>query len=167
MSAVNFEMPTGEINELARQKLAAFEGLTHEFGRCFLFVQEMHGQRRFPAIPIDLTVRCLHALWVCELKDRLLCVPKTIQRYEGAKALALMRQWQAGESAGVVRFLQVKLDSLPFADLTQQYEAAYAAGKPALAEPLAHRREAMLDRSLNLSAALDAGLAVEPEALGA
>ncbi|HKB46172.1 MAG TPA: hypothetical protein VKC57_00650, partial [Ktedonobacterales bacterium] len=94
MSAVNFEMPTGEINELARQKLAAFEGLTPEFGRCFLFVQDMHGQRRFPAIPIDLTVRYLHALWVCELKDRLLCVPKTIQRYEGAKALALMRQWQ-------------------------------------------------------------------------
>ncbi len=165
MSAVNFEMPTGEINELARQKLAAFEGLTHEFGRCFLFVQDMHGQRRFPAIPIDLTVRYLHALWVCELKDRLLCVPKTIQRYEGAKALALMRQWQTGESAGVVRFLQVKLDSLPFADLTQQYEAAYAAGKPVLAERLAHGREVMLNRSFNLSAALDAVFAVDPEAL--
>src|SRR5437016_9560777 len=126
MSAVNFEMPTGEINELARQKLAAFAHLEPEFASSFLFVQDIHGQRRFPAIPVDLTVRYLHALWVCELKDRLLCVPKTIQRYEGAKVLGLMRQWQAGASAGAVRFLQAKLDSLPFADLTQQYEAAYA-----------------------------------------
>src|SRR5260370_32673222 len=122
MSAVNFEMPTGEINKLARQKLATFERLAPEFARSFLFVQDMHGQRRFPAIPVDLTVRYLHALWVCELKDRLLCVPKTIQRYEGAKALALIRQRPAGASARPRRFPQPQRACLPFRACTLQYE---------------------------------------------
>jgi hypothetical protein len=59
---------------LAEQKLAAFEQLQPEFEARFRFVQEVHGQRRFAAFPVASTVSYLHALWVCECKDRLLNV---------------------------------------------------------------------------------------------
>jgi hypothetical protein len=58
----------------AKQKLEAFERLQAEFEASFHFVQEVHGQRRFSAFPVMETVHYLHALWVCECKDRLLSV---------------------------------------------------------------------------------------------
>ena len=58
----------------AKQKLEAFERLQSEFEASFHFVQEVHGQRRFSAFPVMETVHYLHALWVCECKDRLLSV---------------------------------------------------------------------------------------------
>jgi hypothetical protein len=59
---------------LAQQKLAAVEQLQPECEASFRFVQEVHGQRRFAAVPVAETVFSLHALWVCERKDRLLSV---------------------------------------------------------------------------------------------
>ncbi len=53
----------------------------------------MHG-RRFPAYPVMETVHYLHALWICECKDRLLSVYKNIERYEGCYCLELLRRWQ-------------------------------------------------------------------------
>jgi len=57
---------------LAKQKLAAFERLQREFEASFRFVQDVHGQRRYSTFPVKEAVRSLHALWVCECKDRLL-----------------------------------------------------------------------------------------------
>lgn len=165
MSAVNFSMPTGEINALARAKLAAFEDLRGEFEGAFLFVQEVHGQRRFATFPVDHTVRYLHALWVCECKDRLLSIPKTIERYEGAKVLELLRRWQTGETGAVVRFLQAKLDAQPFADLTREYEDVWSSGDRVLAERLAHGRLVLLNRAFNLHVALDALFTLDHESL--
>src|SRR5690242_8399689 len=109
-----------QITELVSQKLDAFEHLHSEFEACFKYVQEVHGQRRFSDFPVSASVHYLHALWVCECKDRLLSIPKTIERYEGVSCLHLLRAWQEGDSADVVGFLQRKLDTLPFVDLTRQ-----------------------------------------------
>ncbi len=62
--------------KLAEQKLAAFERLQPEFEASFRFVQEVHGQRRFATFPVAEMVHYLHALWICECKDRLLSVSK-------------------------------------------------------------------------------------------
>ncbi len=67
------------IQTLMNQKLEAFERLQSEFETSFHFVQDVHGQRRFPAFSISSIVNYLHALWICECKDRLLGVPKTIE----------------------------------------------------------------------------------------
>ena len=109
---------------LAHQKLAAFTQLQPEFEASFCFVQDVHGQRRFAAFAVTETVRYLHALWICECKDQFLSVYKNIVRYEGQHCLHLLRDWQAGETAAVVAFLQRKLDGLPFADLTHQIHDA-------------------------------------------
>lgn len=95
------------------EHLAAFERLQPEFAASFLYVQEVQGQRRHPTFPIEASVRYLHALWVCACKDRLLSAPRTMERYEGRRCLELLERWQTGESAGVVEFLQHKLETLP------------------------------------------------------
>ena len=143
---------------LIAAKLQAFDRLESEFEACFQYVQEMHGERRFPSCSVADTVRYLHALWVCECKDRLLSVPKTIERYEGAHCLELLRGWQeTGEIAAVVRFVRRKLDTLDFALLTQQLETAQRrdAASP-LARRLTHGRIVLFNRGVNLLHALDA-----------
>ena len=109
---------------LAQQKLATFEQLQPEFEVSFCFVQAVHGQRRFAAFSVTETVQYLHALRICECKDRLLSAHNTIARYEGQHCLHLLRGWQAGETAEVVAFLQRKLDGVPFADLLPQIQEA-------------------------------------------
>jgi hypothetical protein len=71
------------MQEQVKQKLDAFERLQPEFAASFRFVQEVHGQRRFAAFPVAETVHYLHALWICDCKDRLLSVFKSSLRYEG------------------------------------------------------------------------------------
>jgi hypothetical protein len=141
---------------LIAEQLAAFERLQPEFAASFHYVQEVQGQRRFPTFPIEASVRYLHALWVCDCKDRLLSVPKTQERYEGQRCLELLERWQTGESAGVVAFLQRKLETLPFADITRQIEAqSREDGARALVERLEHGRLVLLNRGMNLLQALE------------
>src|SRR5437588_3783573 len=130
------------IPNIMKQKLEAFEQLQAEFEASFQYVQDMHGQRRFASISIADSVRYLHALWVCECKDRLLSVYKNIKRYEGRLCLELLRRWQEGETADVIAFLQRKLDGLPFADLTRQIHEARASrhAGDGLAQRLVHGR---------------------------
>ena len=142
---------------LVNQKLEAFEQLQSEFETSFHFVQNIHGQRRFPAFSISDIVHYLHALWICECKDRLLGVPRTIERYEGEHCLKLLRSWQEGDTAAVVTFLQRKLDMLPFAELTRQiHETQQLGGDYGLARRLVHGRAILLNRCMNLMQALDA-----------
>jgi len=101
--------PNQELQVLVEQKLDAFERLRPEFEESFVFVQQVHGQRRFTSFPVDSTVRYLHSLWICECKDRLLSIYKNIERYEGAYCLGLLRRWQEGETADIVDFLHRKL----------------------------------------------------------
>lgn len=142
---------------LAKQKLTAFEQLKPEFEANFHFVQEVHGQRRFAAFPVAETVHYLHALWVCECKERILSVYTNIGRYEGQQCLALLQGWQAGETAAVVAFLQRKLGGLPFADLTRQIQEARSLGQAdeGLLQRLVHGRLVLLNRDMNLIQALD------------
>lgn len=152
------------IPPLVRDKLVAFDRMETEFEGCFHYVQEMHGERRFPACSAADTVRYLHALWVCERKDRLLSVPKTIERYEGRLCLELLRDWQeTGEVASVVGFLRRKLDTLDFAQLTHELEAERRRdAESALARRLTHGRIVLLNRGINLMHALEA-LVTTPE----
>jgi hypothetical protein len=148
---------TQETQNLVNQKLAAFEQLQPEFETSFHFVQDMHGQRRFQSISIADIVHYLHALWICECKDRLLSVYKNITRYEGHHCLVLLRGWQQGENADVVDFLQRKLDTMPFADLTRQIQhARQLGGEEGLAQRLLHGRLILLSRGMNLIHTLDA-----------
>jgi hypothetical protein len=151
-------MPTTLATQaLVNQKLEAFERLQSEFETSFHFVQDVHGQKRFPAFSISDVVHYLHALWICECKDRLLGVPKTIERYEGELCLKLLRDWQEGNTSEVVAFLQRKLDMLPFAELTRQiHEAQQLGGDYGLARRLVHGRAILLNRGMNLMQALDA-----------
>src|SRR5712691_2602765 len=113
-----------EQSQIIQQKLAAFEQLRAEFEECFHYVQDMHGQRRISTFTVADSVHYLHALWICECKDRLLSIYKNIRRYEGKYCLELLGVWQEGDNTDVVAFLQRKLDMLPFADLTRQYHEA-------------------------------------------
>ncbi len=141
---------------LIAEKLAAFERLRPEFEACFQYVEDVQGQRRFSTFPVDASVRYLHALWVCECKDRLLSVPKTIERYEGRRCLELLERWQAGETAEVVAFLQRKLDTLPFVDVTRQIETLRReTTDSSLVERLKRGRLVLLNRGMNLLQALD------------
>jgi hypothetical protein len=143
---------------LAKQKLAAFEELQPEFEANFHFIQEVHGQRRFAAFPVTETVHYLHALWVCEWKERLLSVSTNIGRYEGLQCLSLLQRWQAGETAAVVAFLQRRLGGLPFADLTRQIQKARTVRQPdnGVLHRLLHGRLVLLNRDMNLMQAFDA-----------
>src|SRR5579863_3019091 len=152
--------------ELVKQKLAAFEQLQPVFEECFPFVQQVHGQQRFATFPVASTVRYLHALWICECKDRLLSIYKNIERYEGSYCLHLLLRWQEGETADVVDFLQRKLDTMPFADLTRQISEAKVHHKDdGLAHRLIHGRGILLNRGMNLMQALDAIFALPEEQL--
>ncbi|MBX5451478.1 hypothetical protein [Thermogemmatispora sp.] len=154
---------------LVEQKLNAFARLRPEFETSFLFVQQVQGQERFASFPVEMTVRYFHALWICECKDRLLSVPKTIERYEGERCLQLLRAWQEeGETAEVVAFLQRRLDAMPFADLTRQIQVIYrqAQGEQDVLLPrLRHGRAVLLNRVMNLLHALDAIFALDEETL--
>lgn len=149
---------------LIAEKLAAFEQLEPAFVECFRFVQNVQGQKRFPTFSVADSVRYLHSLWVCECKDRLLSIYKNIQRYEGHRCLELLLHWQESDSADVVAFLQQKLDTLPFADLTRQlHEAQQEGGDFGLARRLRHGRLTLLNRGMNLMHALDAIFALPDE----
>lgn len=150
-------LTTPVVPELVKQKLEAFERLQDEFEASFHFVQNIHGQHHFTSFPVADSVRYLHALWVCECKDRLLSIYKNITRYEGSYCLELLRRWQDGDTASVVDFLNRKLDMLPFADITRQiHEARYQLQSEGFARRLEHGRLVMLIRSKNLMQALDA-----------
>src|SRR5262249_11238355 len=122
----------------------------------FYFVQDMHGQKRLHEVTLAEVVRYLHALWVCECKDLLLSVPHSIHRYEGHRALQLLAAWQNGATADVVAFLQARLDLLPYADITRQWQDAVQDGNEQRASTLHHGRLILLSRDINLTAALDA-----------
>ncbi|HEY6543067.1 MAG TPA: hypothetical protein VIZ18_19150 [Ktedonobacteraceae bacterium] len=152
--------------ELIKQKLAVFERLQPAFEVCFPFVQQVHGQQRFAPFPVASAVRYLHALWICECKDRLLSIYKNIERYEGSYCLQLLLRWQEGETADVIDFLQRKLDTMPFADLTRQISEAKAHHKDdGLAHRLIHGRGILLNRGMNLMQALDAIFALPEDKL--
>lgn len=142
---------------LAKQKLAGFEELQSEFEASFHFIQQVQGQQRFAAFPVTETVHYLHALWVCERKERLLSVHRDIGRYEGLQCLSLLQGWQEGETASVVAFLQRKLDGMPFADLTRQIQEATAVRQTdnGLLQRLVHGRLVLLNRNMNLLQAFD------------
>lgn len=152
--------------ELVEQKLDAFERLKAAFEESFLFVQQVHGQRRFSSFPVASSVRYLHALWVCECKDRLLSIYKNIERYEGAYCLELLRRWQEGETADVIEFLHRKLDMLPLSELTRQIENAR---QQQVGENVVRRlidgRNILLNRGINLMQALDAIFELSDEQL--
>lgn len=160
--------PTGEVGELTRRKLEAFAHIEEDFVASFSFVQDVHGRRRFASFPVADAVRYLHALYVCERKDRLLSIPKrNSQRYEGTRCLELLHGWQEGHTADVVAFIHRKLDEHPFAELTRQIEAAAAAGDAPLARRLTSGRTVLLNRHVNLAHALEAMFTLEPEPLRA
>ncbi len=157
---------TIQIPELVEQKLAAFERIQPEFEACFRFMQEVHGQKRLASFPVEKVVYYLHALWVCECKDRLLSVYKNIRRYEGHHCLELLRAWQEGRSSDVVAFLTMKLDMLSFTDITTQLEEARGQQEAqALADRLQHGRLVLLNRGMNLLHALEALFSLSDEAL--
>jgi hypothetical protein len=153
--------------QTAKQKSEAFEQLQPEFEASFRFVQEVHGQRRFSAFPVAETVRYLHALWVCECKDRLLSVYRNIVRYEGQYCLHLLQRWQEGEVDEVIAFLHRKLDGLPFAALTRQIQEASTMRQAGdgLVRRLVHGRLVLLNRAMNLMQALDAIFALPDDDL--
>lgn len=153
------------MQDLISQKLAAFDAMQDDFVTAFQFVQRMHGQHRLHAVPVSDAVFYLHALWICECKDRLLSVPKTIRRYEGMQCLNLLANWQAGDSASVIAFLQRKLDMQPFAELTRQLQVAWQQNNIPLAQRLEHGRRVLLDRGFNLFAMQDAIFALSQQDL--
>lgn len=160
------------IASLSRQsmvmhKLAAFERLRPEFETAFQFVQEVHGQRRFGALTVADAVRYLHARWLAGKKDLLLSVPGVRDTNDARRCLELLRGWQAGETAGVIAFLQRALDMEPFASLTSQLHAALVeGGAPGRMSRLFHGRQVLLNRGMNLLRLLDAIFALaEPELL--
>ena len=117
----------------------------------------MHGQKRFFSFAVAEVVHYLHARWICECKSLLLSVPQTVKEYEGRRCLELLWGWQEEEdTAAVVKFLQHKLDTQPFADLTRQLqEARRVHVDEGMVQRLAHGRQVLLNRGFNLMHALD------------
>lgn len=157
------------------EKLARFDQISTDVLSSFPYIQDVHGQSAFSSFPIEATVRYLHALWICDCKDMLLSVPITgrrmkgtdarFQRYEGQCALELLRDWQEEDSAGIVTFLELKLDYAPFGEITRAYEAAAKRGDSALMRRLAHGRNVLLTRTNTLSRALKTIFALPPAQL--
>jgi hypothetical protein len=157
---------TATLPRLVAEKLAAFGRLEPDFEASFQYVQEMQGYWRFPALPAQATVRYLHALWICDCKDRLLGVPRTIERYEAHRCLELLARSQEGaERAELVAFLQHRLDTLDFAAITRQLEAARRAGQEAIEQRLVHGRLVLLNRGMNLLRALEPLFTLSEQAL--
>jgi hypothetical protein len=150
---------------LTEGKLAAFQSLEAEFIYCFEFLESIQGQERLTECSVAETVRLLHSLWICECKDSLLSVPFSRGRYEGRLCLELLRAWQEGDTAGVVGFLQRKLDHSPYAELAARIGEARAKGDDVLAERLMHGRRVMLNRGFHLMLALDAIFALSDHQL--
>ncbi len=150
---------------LIAEKLAEFDRVRAELHASFTFVQDVHGQRRFVSFPVACTVCYLHSLWICECKDMLLSVPRSRSRYDGQRALELLRNWQAGETADVVAFLEEKLELLPFFEITRGVQAARRSRDHALVQRLSHGRSVLLNRSHTLGHALEAIFALHPERL--
>lgn len=149
------------IPDIVMEKLLAFDRLEARFTAGFQYVQQVQGERRFERMPIEATVRYLHALWVCECKDRLLTVPRTIERYEGVHVLRLLDGWQRGDAAAVVLYLQLKLGNPPFAGVARQWQEAQSAGPSSpRAQRLAHGWRNIVNRAANLNAMLDAILGI-------
>ncbi len=144
--------------KLAKQKLKAFDQLLSEFETSFLFVQQVHGQRRFSTFPVLEIVHYFHALWICECKDRLLSIYKNIERYEGSQCLNLLWHWQQSDTPDIIDFLHAKLDGFPFVQLTQQILEAQNSHPvdDATVRRLLHGRQTLLNRSMNLMQALEA-----------
>jgi len=143
--------------ELVQHKLSAFASMQAEFEDCFHFQQDVHGEKRFSSFPVGRIVFYLHALWLCERKDRLLSVYKNIRRYDGVHCLQLLRDWQSGANAQVVAFLVQKLDRPSFADLTARIEEERREqGEESVAQRLEHGRLVLLHRAMNLMHALEA-----------
>ena len=156
-----------DAEKLATKKLQAFDQLQSELEASFHFIQLVHGQRRFSTFPVLETVHYLHALWVCERKDRLLSIYKNIERYEGRQCLDLLRRWQEGDTADIIAFLHAKLDGFPFVGLTHQIMDAKTAQpvNASLVRRLLHGRQILLNRSMNLMQALDAIFALSDQDL--
>jgi hypothetical protein len=152
---------------IVRQKIEAFDRLQPEFEASFQFLMEVHGQKRFTSFGIVDIVHYLHALWVCECKDRLLSVYKNGERHEGQTCLKLLRLWQEdGGAAEVVTFLQRKLDMLPLATITHQiHEARFKHRNDGLARRLSYGRRVLLNRGINLMLACEAIVALSEEDL--
>jgi hypothetical protein len=167
-SALNPGQPAEErVDARSTRKLTEFARIEDEFVASFIFVQEVHGQRRFETFPLEHVVRYLHALYICELKDRLLSVMNAIDRYEGERCLRLLRGWQQGETAEVIAFIHRKLDNLPFGEVSRQIEQAARNGDAQTASRLGAGRVVLLNRNFNLSHALHAIITPEPEQLRA
>ena len=167
MTTTTWSAPSGKVDALSARKLEAFAEIEADFIDSFLFVQDVHGRRRFTSFPLADVVRYLHALYTCERKDRLLSVLKNIERYEGERCLRLLRGWQEGQTAEVVAFIHAKLDNQPFAEVSRHIEQAEHVGDMRTARRLASGRMALLNRNVNLSHALDAIFAQETARLRA
>ncbi len=146
-----------QIPALIKQKIAIFEHIQPEYEACFRFMQEVHGQERLASFSVAQVVYYLHALWLCECKDRLLSIYENMRRYEGHHCLDLLQIWQEGRSAEVVAFLTDKLNMLSFTAITTQFEEARnQPGDQTLAHRLEHGRLVLLTRGMNLLHALEA-----------
>ena len=152
---------------LVAQKLQAFARLEQSFESSFTFAQEIQGQRRCSGVPVRHIVCYLHALYVCAVKDRLLGIPRTGDRYEGQECLRLLREFYDGVTAGVIALLERKLDGSSVAELTRELESAPPEATPAelaqRARQLRRGRQVLLNRLANRAQALDnlCGLAEE------
>ena len=146
-------------------KQIAFEHLSKDFQASFAYIQNVQGQRWFPSFSVASTVHYLHALWICECKDLLLSVPQTTSRYDGRRALEVLRSWQEGETADVVAFLEYKLVLASFADITNRMQAAVRSGDKMWLRRLAHGRLVLSNRAWNRERALADIFALAPEML--
>jgi hypothetical protein len=168
LTMMNKTAPPDQLTEphVITDKLSTFEYLSKDFQTSFAYVQNVQGQRRFSSFSIASTVRYLHALWICECKDLLLSVPRTTSsRYQGRRALTLLRRWQQGEIGDVVAFLEDKLALVPFADITNRVQAAGRSRDETLQRRLAHGRWVLLNRAWNREHALEVIFMFSPEAL--
>ena len=143
-------------SELIAKKLALFEAMREDFDASFIYVQNVHGQRRLLSFPVAATVRYCHALWVCECKDLVLSIPQTITRYDGRQALEALRDWQQGDVSGIVALLEHKLHYMPFAAITGAIQQAKQTGDRTLAKRLTQGRWRLLNRAQNFQRALTA-----------
>ena len=157
-------MATESTEALIQQKLAAFDQIHTAFTASFRFVQALHGQQRFDRLSVGDAVRYLKGRWLIECKDRLLSVSRTMRLREGQRCLELLTAWQQGDTASVVDYLQLRLDTEPFALITQQiHDAAKDANGSGLVERLTHGRLVLLNRGMNLMHLLEA-IFMQPEA---
>lgn len=142
---------------LVTQKLKAFEQLQSEFEQCFLFIVDIHGQRRFSSLTVSDVVHYLHALWITDCRTSLLSVSKTIKEYGGLRCLDVLQHWQEdGDTAMVIDFLYRKLDGMPFVGITRQiHEARHLHLAEVQAQRLQRGRAVLLNRGMNLMTMLD------------